>query len=152
MSKKTLENVKKDKGFKIFDLIVYGVIILIIAVSFIAVFSTKNKTSLTGISVYFEDEVIFSYDFENDRYQAAEGYTVEVDDKGESLQVKITTGLGYNLILIEKSGSVRIKDADCRGGDCAYSPAITDGSGIIYCSPHRLKIVPSDYDDSKVTI
>ena len=152
MSKNTLERVKNDKGFKIFDLILYGVIILIIAVSFITVFATKSKSPLKGVTVFIKEKAVFEYDFENDKYEIAEGYGIEVNDKGESLQVKISTGAGYNLIEIEKKGSVRIKEADCHGRDCVYSPAITDNNGIIFCSPHGLKIVPSDYDDSKVTI
>ena len=150
MSKRTLENVKKDKGFKVFDLIVYGVIILIVAVSFIAVFATKDKSPLTGIRVYVEDKVVFEYDFENNK--VVEGEDLVVDNTEKSLQVRVSTDYGYNLIVIEKSGMVRIKDADCHGRDCVYSPEITDNNGIIFCSPHRLKIVPSSYDDGKVTI
>lgn len=152
MSQKTIENVKKDKGFRIFDLIVYGVIVLIVAVSFIAVFVTKDKSPLTGIRVYVEDKVVFEYDFENDKPKVMAGYDVEVSDKGKSLNVKVSTDYGYNLIIIEKKGRVHIKDADCRGHDCAYSPAITDNNGIIYCSPHRLKITPFNFDDGKVTM
>lgn len=150
MSKKTLENVKKDKGFRILDLIVYGVIILIIAVSFITVFATKNRNPLTGVCVYLDEKLVFEYDFENDK--VVEGYDLVVSDTEKSLQVKVSSSYGYNLIIIEKSGSVRIKDADCRGHDCVYFPAITDNNGIIYCSPHRLKITPKNYDDSIVTI
>ena len=154
MSQKTLENVKKDKGFRIFDLILYGVVILIVAVSFIAVFATKDRRPLTGVKVYLEEIAVFEYDFENDKYEITEGYEeiVVVTPKGESLQVKISTEAGYNLIIIEKKGRVRIKEADCHGRDCVYSPAITDNNGIIFCSPHRLKITPSNYDDSKVTM
>lgn len=152
MSKTTLENIKKDKGFKIFDLAVYGVIVLIIAVTFIAVFATKDSSPLKGVCVYLNEAVVFEYDFENDSYEKAEGYDIEVSDKGESLQIKISVKEGYNLIEIDKKGSVRIKEADCHGRDCVYSPAITDSNGIIFCSPHLLKITPSNYDDSKVII
>ena len=152
MSKKTLENVKKDKGFRLFDLILYGVIVLIVAVSFIAVFATKNKSPLTGVCVYLDEKLVFEYDFENDSFSVSEGYKIEVEPKSESLQVKVSTSDGYNLIEIEKKGSVRIKQADCHGRDCVYSPAIKDNNGIIFCSPHRLKITPRNYDDSKVTI
>lgn len=152
MSKTTLENVKKDKGFQIFDLIVYGVIVLIVAVSFIAVFATKDKSPLTGVKVYLEEIAVFEYDLENDKYEITEGYNIDVSDNGDSLQVKISTEAGYNLIEIEKKGRVRIKEADCHGRDCVYSPAIKDNNGIIFCSPHRLKITPSNYDDSKVTM
>lgn len=152
MSQKTIENVKKEKGFRIFDLIVYGVIVLIVAVSFIAVFATKDKSPLTGIRVYVEDKAVFEYDFESGNYNIfkTDGYEIEVSDKGK--KVKITTEYGYNLIVIDKKGSVRIKDADCHGHDCVYSPAITDNNGIIYCSPHRLKITPFNFDDGKVTM
>jgi len=42
MSLKKIQQVKKDKGFKIFDLIIYGIIILTVAVLFIAIFATRN--------------------------------------------------------------------------------------------------------------
>ena len=150
MSKKTVERIKTDKGFKIFDLILYGVIILIVAVSFIAVFATKDKSPLKGVCVFFEEKLVFEYDFEND--EVVEGEDLVVSNTEKSLQVKIKTDDGFNLIEIDKKGSVRIIEADCRGRDCVYSPAITDNNGIIFCSPHMLKIIPSNYDDSKVTM
>lgn len=152
MSEKTLKNVKKDKGFRIFDLIVYGVIILIIAVSFITVFATKDKSPLKNISVLIEDKPVFYYDFESDSYETYGDCNIEVNDRGESLHVKISTGFGYNLIEIEKNGKVRMKEADCHGHDCIYSPEITDNNGIIFCFPHRLIITPKDYNDSIVPI
>ena len=43
MSLKKIEQVKKDRGFKIFDLIVYGAVIVAVIVSFVVIFTTKNS-------------------------------------------------------------------------------------------------------------
>ena len=48
MSLKKVEAVKKEKGFKILDLIVYGIILAIVVVLFIVVFATKNTDALSG--------------------------------------------------------------------------------------------------------
>ena len=42
MSLKKIEQVKKDKGFRLFDLIIYGVIVLTVAVLFIVIFTTRD--------------------------------------------------------------------------------------------------------------
>ena len=81
MSLKKIEQVKKDKGFKIFDLIIYGVIIITVAVLFIVVFTTRNTDPLTGIKVYVNSEIVFEYEF---------GVTASPDDaiKSEIVQAE----------------------------------------------------------------
>lgn len=146
MSQKTLSNVKKDRGFRLPDLIIYGVIALAVAVIFISVCATRDTRPLTGVRVYIGETAVFEYDFEKDKYSVKEGEKIEVTENGDKIEVKVPAGGGYNLIEIDKKGSVRVKDADCRSGDCTYMPAIRDNGGIIYCSPHRLKILPFGYD------
>ena len=60
----------------------------------------------------------------------------------------------YNIIEINKSArSVRITESDCSNRkDCVYSPAITNSAGLIVCSPHRLRILPADYEDDGQTL
>ena len=45
MSLKKVEQVKADKGFKIWDLIIYGVIAVTVAVLFIVIFATKDEAA-----------------------------------------------------------------------------------------------------------
>ena len=155
MSLKKIEQVKADKGFKIFDVVVYGLIAVLVVALFIAVFVTRDDSPLSGIRVYSKGVAVFEYNFEKDEYkQLSDDVKTEVTDKDGVLTVKITADVGYNVLEIKKSGSVKVTAADCRSLDCIYSPAIKDNSGIIYCSPHGLRIVPYNYstDDPNVNV
>ena len=129
MSLKKIEQVKRDRGFKIPDLIVYGAVIVAVIVSFVVIFTTKNSDPLTGIRVYSGAQVVFEYAFgENDA-----GITVKVND-GDG---------GFNVIYIDKTArTAKIVDANCKGKDCAYFAPIDDNNKIIYCSPHGLRVEP----------
>ena len=51
MSLKKVRQTKADKGFKIWDLIVYGAIIALAVVLFIVVFTTRDTSPLSGIRI-----------------------------------------------------------------------------------------------------
>ncbi len=57
MSLKKVKEVKKDKGFKLFDLIIYGVIAVFVAVLFTVIFTTQNKTPIAGVRICVAAEV-----------------------------------------------------------------------------------------------
>lgn len=155
MSLNKVRQVKSDKGFRIADLIVYGIIALIITAIFIAVFFTRDQSPLKGIQVYCKGEAVFLYDFGTGEYEILNNeITAEVTSTEEGVIFKIITDEGYNTVSISTSGSVKMIDADCKNKDCVYSPAITDNSGIIFCSPHGVRIVPYNYenDDPNVDI
>lgn len=155
MSLKKIEGVKADKGFKIFDLIIYGVIVALAVISFIVVFITRDTSPLTGIQVYFKNDVVFEYDFENDSYSILNASVVEIEEDGEAaLKIKVYPEEGkFNEILIDKNGSVKMYDANCGKKDCVYTPEISDNSGWIYCLPHMIKIFPFSYaDDGNITV
>lgn len=148
MSLKKVTQVKADRGFKIFDLIVYGIVILAVAVAFIVLFTTRDDSPLSGIRVYAKGEAVFEYSFKENAYKiVGDGAKITVDKDEEKLTVRIATDVGYNTMEIFKSGKVKVVDADCKNKDCVYSMEIKDNSGIIYCSPHGLRIVPYDYSD-----
>ena len=46
MSLKKIEQVKRDRGFKIPDLIVYGAVIVAVIVSFVVIFTTTNSDQI----------------------------------------------------------------------------------------------------------
>jgi hypothetical protein len=153
MSLKKVEAVKKEKGFKILDLIVYGIILAVVVVLFIVVFATKNTDALSGVRIYSKGEAVFEYSFETFEYkQLSNSVTVETEEAEGVLTVKIISSDGYNVVRIDKSGKVKVTDADCRNKDCTYMPEITDNSGIIYCSPHGLRVVPYDFDADDGTV
>ncbi len=145
MSLKKIDEVKKDRGFKIFDLIIYGVVALFVAVTFIVIFTTRDTSPASGIRVYSDNAVVFEYNFKDGKHKNLNKDRVEVlseDDK--TLEIKVTFDGGHNTVLIDKSGRVTVKDADCFGKTC-MAMEIKDKSGMIYCSPHRLRIEPYNF-------
>lgn len=143
MALKKIEQVKADKGFRIWDLIIYGVIIVLVAVLFIVIFTTSDRDPLSGVRIYVKGEVVFEYDFEGTPKTFSD--TVKVVDDGEnSLTVIIRSEDGdYNKVLIDvKKKTVEMADANCPNKDCKYFPVLDNNSKMIYCSPHGVKIEP----------
>ena len=146
MSLKKVGEVKADKGFKIWDLIIYGAVILLAAVLFIVVFTTRDTSPLKGIKIYVGNEVVFDYSFEEGAYTSSK-YAEILSETEEELTVKIITeGNGYNTVVIEKGGAANVTEANCRTKDCVYTAKIVNNSGAIYCWTHGLKILPYGYD------
>lgn len=156
MALRKVEQVKADKGFKIWDLIIYGAVIVIVAVLFITIFAVRDTSPFRGIRVVYVNDVIYEYDFENGREVSRNEKYVEITENDDGkLILKVNTGGGdYNVIQINKNGSVKMIEANCGKKDCVYTPELKDNNGIIYCSPHRLKIIPYDFDidDGKIII
>lgn len=158
MSLKKIQQVKKDKGFKICDLFVYGAILLIVAVLFIVIFTTKDTSPLSGVKIYVDNVSVFEYDFTKNEYSIPQTQTqVEVSEANENgqgvLTVTVFAGGGKNVVKINKAEfKVWVSEADCGKADCVYTPAITDNSGIIFCSPHRLRIVPFNFQPDDIII
>ena len=154
MSLKKVESVKSDKGFKLADLIIYGAIILLVAALFIAVFATRNTDPFQGVKVYVNQQAVLSYDFNKGGLKGlevtAKDGSVEVPEGvvGDIFTVKVRVGEeGYNIIRIDQSArSVKIIEANCGTRDCVHTRAIENNNGIIFCSPHRLRIIPFDFE------
>lgn len=148
MSLKRVRMIKKDKGFRFFDLIVYLAIALIIAAIFLAVFLTRDKNPFKGFRAYIGNDVVFECDFESGKYFCPQAEGVSVGVEGESvLTVEIVTTSGRNVLSVDFSKrEVRVTDADCTGRDCVYSPPVRDNNGVIYCAPHRLRVVPYNFE------
>lgn len=151
MSLEKIDRIKEDKGFKVWDLLVYGFIILSIAALFILFFFIGQGDPLTAINVYYNNNVILSYDFEQDKYElSGRQYLQIIGESDEELILKFSMhedGSGYNIIEINKTERwVSVTEADCSSRrDCVYMDKVTDTADVIMCTPHRLKIQSSDY-------
>ena len=66
MSLKKVEQVKKDKFFKIWDVLIYGIIAAVIVSLFLAVFFTADHSELREVQAFYRDELLFTYNFPND--------------------------------------------------------------------------------------
>lgn len=142
--KKTIE-VKADKGFKIFDLIVYGLVIILAITLFVVVFFTKDRGKLKGIEIYCLNEIIFDYNFEKNEYKKSDKVEILSEDS-ETIKIKIIVKDYQNIVQINRNGgSVKMLAANCRTKDCVYTPEMKDNSGSIFCQSHSIKIVPYGY-------
>ena len=145
MSLKKIEQVKKDRGFKIFDLIIYGAVLVLVAVLFIVVFTTRDTSELSGVKITVGTEVVFEYEFGGEFNKKSDSVTVEED--GKSITVTVTTDEGKNVVYIDKDKkTAKMLDADCRGKQCMYFPELDNNSKYIYCSPHGVKVEPLSRD------
>ena len=141
MSLKKIEQVKKDRGFKLFDIIIYGIVLVIVTTLFIVIFTTRNTDPLTGVKVTFKAQVVFEYEFDGGIKTNSE--QVEVDEDKDGITLTIRSQNDYNVIYIDKSHqTVKMKDANCRGKQCLYFAEIRNNSGFIICEPHGVKIEP----------
>ena len=152
MALKKIEQVKKDRGFKLFDIIIYGAIILIVVVLFIVLFTTRDSSSLTGIRITVKAEIVFEYEF-GSTPQYSDIVTVEEDGKG--ITVTIETDGDKNVVFIDKDKkTAKMIEANCKGKQCIYFAEMNDNSDFIYCSPHGLKVEPliQDLDSPNIKI
>ena len=148
MGLKKIEQVKKDRGFKLFDIIIYGTVILIVVVLFIVLFTTRDTGTMTGVKISLRAKIIFEYEF-GGTYDFDENFVTIEDDK-DGITVVIVDGNDRNVAYIDKTeNSVKMIEANCKGKECMYFEAMKDNSDFIYCSPHGVKIEPlnKDLDD-----
>ena len=147
MALKKIEQVKEDRGFKLFDIIIYGAVLVLVAVLFIVVFTTRNTNPLTGVKVTYRAEVVFEYEFGGGIKTLSE--QVELEEDGEGITLTIRTQDDYNVIYIDKTKkTVKMKDANCKGRRCLYFAEIKNNSGYIICEAHAIRVEPliSDFD------
>ncbi|MDE6667867.1 MAG: NusG domain II-containing protein [Clostridia bacterium] len=144
MSLKKVEQIKKDKGFRLFDLIIYGVVLAVAAITFIVVFTTRNTDPLTGVKIFVNAEEVFTYEFGGEAvFTESDTITVEEDSSGITVTLH-THGNGLNKAYINKSAkTVKMTEANCKGKDCVlYTSEMRNNSDIIFCPPHGVKIEP----------
>ena len=152
MALKKIEQVKKDRGFKLFDIIIYGAVILIVAVLFIVLFTTRDTSSLTGVRITVKGETVFEYEF-GETPQFSDAVTVEEDGKG--ITVIIVSDGDKNVVFIDKEkNTAKMIEADCKGRQCLYFEEMKDNSDFIYCSPHGVKVEPlfKDLDNPNIPV
>lgn len=149
MAYKKIEQVRNSEYFRVWDILVYGVILLIIAALFLTVFLTTDRTPANGFRVRYADEVVFTYNFDTNKYEYSltDGNIAVDKEDGKTLLITFYTAdkSGYNKIEVDKEeGSVRVVDANCSllKKDCVYTPALKDNSSVISCLPHEMYIEP----------
>ena len=163
MSLKKVQQVKEDKLFRLWDILVYGVIIAVIVVLFVVfVFSSGGGTA-TGIEVYYDGALAFYYSFETDEYEISLKDNIAISENSDgALTVIFCTDdgnlqdpLNYNKIEIDKTArTASVTEADCSNTkECVNSAAIPNSFNLpITCVVHRLVITSTDYTDDGQTL
>lgn len=141
MALKKIEQTKQDKWFRLFDLIIYGAIIVAVVVLFIVLFTTRDTSSLTGVRITVKSEVVFEYEFGKEYRKLSDNIEVEEDKNG--ITVTIRSGDDFNEVYIDlDKKTAKMSGANCRGKHCLYFSAMENNSQFITCSPHSVKIEP----------
>ena len=64
----------------------------------------------------------------------------EIENGADSVKITLYFGDEYNVLVIEKTGSVKMADATCSvSHECTYM-SINDSSDTIICVPHKLRV------------
>ncbi|MCD8201841.1 MAG: hypothetical protein LUD47_07245 [Clostridia bacterium] len=157
MSIKKIDQIKKkDKGFKIWDIVIYVLIVLAVVALFLAVFLTRSKDALAGFYVYYKSDIVFDYDFSDfEILECDPAHVIVEEETNTSLTIRffVDEESPYedcNVIFVDKEElSVDVIEADCSSHkECYYMDPITDTGSAIICSPHRMNIIPYGYGDS----
>lgn len=157
MSLKKIEQVKAGKWFKIWDILVYGLLVGTI-IALILVFALMGKGGkLEGVIISYKGEQVLTYSFTDGKYEILQADYIEVkEDDADKLALTFYTEgrAGYNDILIDKKQkSVKVTASDCSTHkDCVYTPALSGTRSVpILCTPHALSISPlTIYDDGTI--
>lgn len=150
-----VRNAKKDKPFKLADILVYMLVLAVIAVLFVTFVFNTNNAAMQTVNVVDEQtgETLFIYGIARD-----ETYINENNSRNWKIQVtKTENGLTVRLekdfdgevrfneltITLGKTASVKMTNSLCGfHQDCVRNfPEITRAGGVIVCSPNRLKVV-----------
>ena len=148
MSKETLNQVKKERGFKLYDLIIYAVIVALIVLAFVLSGTLLKGESIDGIEIRHKNAVVFTYLFNGDKYEIKDGEKVEIVSNDEdTLTIKFypeNLKYKYNQIEIDKvKKTVKVVEATCSTRkDCVHTQELKSNSQSIICIPHELIILP----------
>lgn len=154
MSLKKIEQVKNSKWFRIWDLVVFGVIIITSVALILAFTLGRDKSSLGGFSVSFRGETLLTYEFGGDKPPSVlNGEYIEVkkEDNG-NYTVRFTNGDGgYNIIYVDTvARTVDVTDSNCSAHkDCVHTAKLKSNSSLpIICTVHGLTVSPLKFVDN----
>lgn len=153
MSLKKIDEIKNSKWFSIWDLVAFGVIIIIAVVLILSFTIGRDKSALGGFSVSYRGESIYEYDFDSGKVLKINEKYIKVD--GDRLRFDDGNG-GYNIIYVDTAAkTVDVTDSNCSSHkDCVHTAKLTNNSSApIICTVHGLTVSPLKFvDDGNIII
>ena len=110
------------------DFLIIGIVLVLIAVSFLPVFLPKNEGNAVTVTVA--------------------GKTVLITSLDRDFEQEIVTEYGTNTLVI-KDGYADIISADCHGNDCVYQKKISKNGETIVCLPHKMVVQITSQKESE---
>lgn len=155
MALKKVEQIKQGKWVRVWDIIAYAVLSVLIIALLLSFTVGRGKTALVGFKVAYKGETVFTYNFDSGEMKVLDGELIAVDETEENadeITVKFTTPdkKGFNKILISVAERwVRVTESNCSTHkDCVYTTALKNNSSTpIICTPHALSISPLTFMD-----
>lgn len=158
MSLKKVQQVRSDRGFKIWDIVIYAVLAVLIIALFIAFVFTRDSSPITSIEITYgfgeSTQTVCTYNFITDTLSVNNAEHISVsyeNDDGIEIYFYGADSGEYNVIYVDKVNvSVSVTEANCPALDCVYTAAITKTSSLpIICSTHRM-IITTGYVSGSV--
>lgn len=155
-----VNQIKSQKPFFKTDFIIYfGVLLFALAV-FLLTFVFKGNDKVDKIFIIQNERTIFEYSFSQDEFSfdLEKESQIEIltnDDKLLKLNVYFDQEKKqFNQVLFDKvENSACVFEANCSASkDCVhFSPVKTNGD-VIYCMPHKLKILAGSQNHDKLIV
>lgn len=150
-----VQSARKDKPFKLPDILVYGLVALLVFVLFYAFLFSGDNAQVQIVTIVDDEvgETLFVYNVTRGEYlinnENANGWTVELTETADGVEVTFTRQINgeerFNVVSIVRGQMPSVKMTDSICGfhqDCVRNfPPLTRSGGAIVCSPNRLKIV-----------
>lgn len=155
-TERNILNAKRDTFFKIGDVGIYLVVVLLIIALFMTFLGTDGEQiraiKMMDFSNSNEGELLFAYNVARNEWVAytdnSNGWNVEVNEDGNDINVSFSRTVDgkeqFNVMTITRGSKVTVKmsDATCADKDCVYNfPTQELAERAIVCSPNRLKII-----------
>ena len=144
LKKEVVQFIKSNKPFRIYDIIVYAGVLIVLLALFLA-FLLPSGASSNGFEVLLGGERVLSYEYSSDNLTVLEKFnnSVTINDDGSITIYTSTDKSAFNTISINKEEkTVKVIDANCSiKKDCVHTPELKGESGAIICLPHGLKII-----------
>jgi hypothetical protein len=142
----------KNSLFRKADIIIYVALTIVVSLLLVFfVFLPMNKHT-SGFIVSVEGKTCLTYRFQGDILSIEGEFTSKVDVKEVDGGYQITVyhsqdKSSYNQIYIDVNNkTAKVTESSCSvSKDCVHTPSISN-SGVIYCAPHALKILPIESD------
>lgn len=148
LDKAHIEQLKRQRAFLPWDVLVYGLLALLIGALFWAFVFARHTQPLAALEVYRDsragEQLVLRYDYAADAFEVSEAWAGQVQlqpVEGGWAATIATEGGGYNVLQV-REGKAYISDANCSNrGDCMEFSPITGGDEVIICVPHHLTVL-----------